>query len=553
MKFRKYIILFILFLFPFMIGMMSQTVHAETALLSPKKVLLVYDSLRKDNLEVEQNIHSLERLLSSMQYQVTSESMNEYKAGQIKKEKYDAVITMINWAQMPLINETFIKDRDAYHGKKLHIGPKLTKIEKGNFPNQWDTLYQQGCRIVDSHKYYDEIIGLKKKLEVPIDVSEDASYPAYLDIDRGKGKRDSYPFGLHYKNNAYLPFYSDEGATFLASSELIAEWLGIKKSYNPYIAILGFSPLSNMKIAEKFAEKIKTIENDVILSAASTSTNNDLQTFKVYVSILKEFTEGNKVVVYLNVPALNNVGDTNNQLLNVMTQEVSAFIEDEIFPLGISAPAYWNFDTFYQNSALNFADATLLYEFDKTPVYHTRTTQALAYPLMFYNIDHKQLENVNWHINGKYTDFTFAMPTTISYNFPTSTKEMNREIKQILNDPFPPTDSYLYHFDTGVSTQTQNIRGKNGVITLNDTPVNNINFNQLKERHDKIEKNTKKMKKQASTTVEKTMMNKLNDVLVGVIVFTLIILIILLVIGRQFYLRMFKGSKKSDQKKETKK
>lgn len=541
----------LLWLFPFFLCLACTTnVKAETALISPKKVLLAYDSLRKDDNEAEQNVYSLERLLASMQYQVTSKAMTEYKKGDIEKSKYDAVITMVNWPNMPLEANDFLSDRDAYKGKKLHIGFNMTKQELSQFPNEWDTLYQQECRIVDNHDDYDEIIGLKEELQLPIGLEKGEKIVSYLDIDRGEGKLDRYPYGLMYKNNAYLPFYSRKGASLLSASELIATWLGVKKSYNPYIAILGFSPLSNMDVAEQFVSKLKTIENDVILSAASTSTNNDLHTFQVYISLLKEFTNNNKTIVYLNTPALNNVGDTNNQLMNLMTQEVSTFIENEIFPLGISAPAYWNFDSFYQNSALNFADATLLYEFDSRPVYHTVTQTALVYPLMFYNIKSDQLENVNWHINGKYTEFTFPMPTTISYPFPNSKKKMNQEIRDILNDPFPPTDSYLYAFDTGVSTQTQSIRGKDGTITLNGTPVGNINFSQLKKRRDQIEKNIKTMQKQASVTVEKTMMNRLNDVLVGVIVVTLIILAILLVIGRKFYLKMFKGKDDDDTQHE---
>ena len=542
---KKYLLMmlsfFLLFTFP-------QAIFGETTLISPKKVLLVYDSLR-ENTDAAKNVRSLERLFSSFRYEVTAKSMDQYKAKEMTKG-YDAVVTMINWPEIDLENRTYYKDLSQYKGKTLHIGPKLTKEEKSNFPNHWEKTYQQEFQIMDSQKRYDEIIGYAQDLLLPVDISSKETIISYLNADRGKNKRETYPYGLLYQQHAYLPFYQRSGASLLSTSQLIAKWLNIKQSYDPYIAILGFSPLSNMTIARQFLGKIEQLENEIILSAASSSTNTDLNTFKVYLSLLKEFTLNKRSVIYLNTPALNNVGGDNNQLLNIMMQEVSNFVENGILPLGIAAPDYWNYDTFYQNSALNFARATLLYEFDKTPVYHTKTTTANAYPLMFYNINHQQLENINWHINGKYTEFTFPMPTTISYDFPESKKEMEKTMTSIVNDPFPPTDYYLYQFDSGISTQTQIIRGYHGMITLNGEPIVNIDFAKLNEQRQKSEKNKKIMEKQASTTVEKTAMNRLNDLLIVVIVATLIILFALLIVGRRYYLNMFVKKDKRGEKKK---
>lgn len=538
----------ILLLFGILILGVTVPTEAAMNILHPKKVLLVYDSLRQGT-DKSQEVHSIERLLSSFQYQVTSKGMDEYKQGEIKKEKYDAVITMINWPQMPLENKTFYKERDAFKGKKLHIGGNLTQNEMKNFSNQWDFLEQQNYKIIDNHGMYDEVIGLEKYVVAPINISKKEKIVSYMQANMSPNHKKNYPYGLIEGKNAYLPFYHREGATFLSASELFAKWLGIHQQYDPYVAILDFTPLSNMEIAKQFVNKMEKLENEIIIGATSSAANTDLNTFKVYLSLLRQFSLNKQSVVYLNTPALNNVGDTNNQLMSIMQQEVSTFIENSIFPLGISAPAYWNFDSFYQNSALSFAQATLLYEFDKTPVYHTKTNTSLVYPVMFYDIKASQLENINWHINGKYTDFRFPMPVTISYPFPNDKEQLNKMYHNILNDPFPPTSSYLYTFKTGVSTQTQSIIGMDGRITLNGEPIVNLNLGQLKERREKFEKNAKKMQQQASVTVEKNAMNRLNDILVIVIVVTLIILIIMLFIGRKLYRRMFISEDKKIKKK----
>lgn len=521
--------------------------RAETQVMHPKKVLIVYDSLR-ENTDKAKDVRSLERLMASFSYKVTAMSMDEYKKGELKDKRYQASITMINWPDVPLEKQGYYNDLAQYHGYKLHIGSHLTASEKKAFPNRWEQTYQQEYQIVDCNQWYDEIIGDVQDLVLPVDIQHNEIVTSYLNADRGKGKRETYPYGLIYKKSAYIPFYQRSGASLLASSQLIAKWLNIKASYEPYIAILDFSPLSNMTIARQFLKEMSRLENEIILSASSSATNTDLNTFKVYLQLLKEFTLNKRSVIYLNTPALNNVGGKNNQLLNMMMQEVSTLVENGILPLGISAPDYWNYDQFYQNSALNFARATLLYEFDKQPVYHMKQKTANAYPLMFYNIEGEKLDNVNWHINGKYTEFTFPMPVTISYDFPSSKKEMKRIMNDIVNDPFPPTDAYLYQFDSGLYTQTQLIRGYQGMITLNGEPIVNIDFAKLSEQRQQSEKNKKIMEKQASATVEKTAMNRLNDALIIVIIISLLILVTLMMIGRRYYIGMFMKTKKRRKK-----
>lgn len=359
-------------------------------------------------------------------------------------------------------------------------------------------------------------------------------------VNEGIQKKTVFPYAIVEKNNAYIPYYKHNGASLLETMELLSTWLGKEhKTYNPYITILGMNPLVNLNVAEEFQKETQKVENEFIISAASTDINNDLETFQDYIQILKQFTNNNRSIVYLNVPSLNSVGKNDASLFDRMEQEISTLIENEIFPLGISAPDYWDFDSFYQKSALLFGDSLLLYPFDKQEVHHQINHTALTFPLMFYCIDHNDLENIEWNINGKYTEFQFPIPVTISYDFPKTIKEGKKIIKEVLHDPFPPTDLYLYRFRTGITTQTQSIIGQNGGIELNGVSVNNINFSAMQDRNKKIEKETKQLEKDKKVYIHQTIMEDFDSILTIIILISLIIIFILFLIGRSKYHRMF--------------
>lgn len=540
---------FILFLSALFLLWCPSKVKADTAINSASKVLLVYDSLnvrQGDQTEVE----TLTRMLMSMQRQVTATSMEDYKAGMLKNGKYDAVITMINWPEMDFKSHSYEQDLQKFTGKKLHIGPNLSGDEKNEFPGKWQQVSAQTLTLKGEHGYYNEDISFQTPIELLTEPSETEKTVGTLESQSVPKK--TYSYGIINGNNAYLPLFDDQGASLLSSIQLISKWLGVKGNYSPYITVQNFTPLSSFKVAKKFVKDLNKIENNVIITTTSTTSNTDTQTFKDYLKFIKQMTRDNHAIIYLNVPAMNAKDSGNNDnLMNMLTQEISTFIENGIFPLGISAPTYWNFDRYYQMNALDFGDAVMLYNQDKDQYFHTKTKTSQVFPTTFFTIPHSALKNVHWKINGKYTEFTFPMPTTINYQFPKSEKQLEKMFAEITADPFPPTDGYLYQFSTGVSTQTQNLLGKDGVITLNDVPVNNINFDAIQHKATNVDN------AQSNTTAvtSKRTVDKINDVLTVIIIGALIILGILLIKGRQLYLRMFKSrfaktKEKEDQKGE---
>ena len=530
----------LLTLFVILVGLISfnwhsPSVQAATTIQNPSKVLVVYDSLNERNHRQE-DVQTLSRMLMSMGQQVTMMSMSDYHAGMISKGHYQAVITMINWPGMKFDNPAFDRDRQQFNGKKLHIGPLMTADEKQNFPGNWQEINQQSFILKGQNNRYEQQVDFQRQIQLLDQVT--GNEQALSQLVAANGANQTYPFGIINGQNAYLPFFSSQGATLLSSIQLIAQWLGVHGNYVPYVDVRDFTPLSSFTATKEFIKNLDSFEGNMIITTTSTTQNTDTKTFKNYLKFLREMTRDNRAVVYLNVPALNGVDNSNDDtLMNMLTQEISTLIENKIFPLGVSAPTYWNFDKYYQLNALNFGDATLLYNQINNQDYHTQTSTAKAYQTMFFAIPHSALKNIKWNINGRYTDFTFPMPVTVDYHFPNSkakAEKINREIKAL---PFAPMSQYLYQFNTGISTQTQNLRGKDGVISLNGTPVSEIDFHQIKQQTAGIRQN----RDQTGHLTTKGIVDKISNVLIVIIVVTLIVLFGMLAIGRKLYLRMFKN------------
>ena len=532
---NKLLTLFVIFIGLISFNWHSPSVQTATTIQNPSKVLVVYDSLNERNNRQE-DVQTLSRMLMSMGQQVTMMAMSDYHAGMISKGHYQAVITMINWPGMKFDNPAFDHDRHQFNGKKLHIGPLMTADEKQNFPGNWQEINQQSFILKGQNNRYEQQVDFQRQIQLLDKIT--GNEQALAQLVAANGTNQTYPFGIINGQNAYLPFFSSQGATLLSSIQLIAQWLGVHGNYVPYVDVRDFTPLSSFAATKEFIKNLDSLERNLIITTTSTVQNTDTRTFKNYLKFLKEMTRDNRAVVYLNVPALNGVDSSNDDtLMNMLTQEISTLIENKIFPLGVSAPTYWNFDKYYQLNALNFGDATLLYNQINNQDYHTQTSTARAYQTMFFAIPHNALKNIKWNINGRYTDFTFPMPVTVDYHFPDSkdkAEKINREIKAL---PFAPMSHYLYQFNTGISTQTQNLRGKDGVISLNGTPVSEIDFHQIKQQTAGIRQN----RDQTGHLTTKGIVDKINNALIVIIVVTLIVLFGMLAIGRKLYLRMFKN------------
>lgn len=506
------------------------------------RTLFVYDSLNQAD-KAEEKVQLLTRLLTSLGQEVKLENMKEYRKGELQKGNYQAVITMENWPSMHFRNEDFEKDRQNFDGLRLHIGSNLTSNEKKTLGVNLQTAYQQEYTLFDKDKRYSEEIGFKKQIDLPIKLSQETKVYSYVKTQDG----NQYPYAIQTGNDGYIPFFDDRGASLLATCEWLGEIYQSKCHYVPYISVLGYSPLSSPNLTPYIKKQFDKLENQIILVTRSTTQNTGLKAFKAYINTLKNYSKDGQIILYLDVPAVNTIDRNNNDLKPMLEQEVSTMIENQLFPLGIGAPTYWNNDRYYQQNALSIGKSVLLYQQNENQLYHTSTSISRAYTTAICAINHSAFDNVDWNINGKYTDYTFPMPVALSYDYPTSKKAARHIVSSVLNDAFPPNNDYMYQIDGGMTTTTQLISNKNGIITLNGIPVTHINFDsrELKDARSNIQANGST--KSASGSKAKGIMGRLDNILTIIIVATLIILTILLIIGRGLYHKMFVVQKKANK------
>ena len=498
------------------------------------RTLVVYDSLNQAN-QSEEKVQLLVRLLTSLGQEVKLENMEEYRSGELKKGNYKAIITMINWPEMNFSNQAFYRDRAQFNGLKLHIGANLTKEEQQSFGTSFQTIYQQEYTLQDAKKYYSEGIGFKKQLELPKSLAKQTKVYSSLKTQEG----EIYPYAIQNGKNGYLPFFDGRGASLLSTCEWLGEMYQSKKHYIPYITVLGYSPLDSPDLVPYIKKQFANLENQILLVTRSTTQNTDLKAFHAYINTLKNYTMDGRIILYLDVPAVNTVDKTDNDLKTMLEQEVSTMIENQLFPLGIAAPTYWNNDKYYQQNALAMGKSVLLYQQNKHQMHHTLTSINRAYTTTICAIDHERFDNVKWNLDGKYTDYTFPMPVALAYNYPTTKKAVRHIVQSVKDDAFPPNNNYMYEIDGGLTTTTQLLNNKDGIITLNGVPVTQINFDsrELKDVRRNVQANGKT--KSANGSKAKGIMGRLDNILIIVIVVTLIILTVLLIIGRRLYHQMF--------------
>lgn len=506
------------------------------------RTLFVYDSLNQAD-KAEKNVQLLARLLTSLGQEVKLENIKEYRAGEIQKGKYQAVITMINWAEMHFENKDFYRDRQRFDGIKLHIGFNLTIDEEQALGSSFKTVYQQEYTLQDAKKRYSEGIGFKKQIDLPTNYSQQANIYSYVKAQDGQ----RYPYAIQKGRNGYIPFFDGRGASLLATCELLGKMYQSKHKYVPYIGVLGYTPLNSPNLTPYIKKQFDQLENQIILVTRSTTQNMDLKAFKAYINTLKNYSSDGQIILYLDVPAVNTIDRSNNDLKTILEQEVSTMIENQLFPLGVGAPTYWNNDKYYQQNALAMGKSILLYQQNENQLYHTPTAISHAYTTAICAIDHSTLDNVDWNINGKYTDYTFPMPIALAYDYPTTKKAARHIVSSVLNDAFPPNNDYMYQIDGGMTTTTQLISSQNGMITLNGTPVTHINFDsrELKDARGNIQANGKT--KSAAGSKAKGIMGRLDNILTVIIIVTLIALTILLIIGRRLYHKMFVVQKRANR------
>lgn len=496
------------------------------------RILFVYDSLNIAGNK-ENDVDAIQRLLTSYGAVVQTVEEDQYVANMLNERTYDGVITMINWPQKDL-NQQFIQDRTAYSGKKLHIGPSVTSDERQLFSGQWRELSHRQFSLEDEAQRYTQVLGYREQTIV----LEGSAGKSVGILKTQEIEHQEIPFGVLENGAGFIPFFSKKGAVFLKNAELIGQWLEAERSFAPILTIDELNPMKNMNIASKFQQKLSKTSIPYIVSSTSVNQNNNTAPYSIFTDILRSFESGSGIV-FLEVPVVNNVNlNDNHALSQMLEQQISLLIERSVFPVGLSAYGYWNQDEQYQADGLALSKTVILRENPEieTQYYRAKTNKSTVFLTAFFNLPFDYLEGITWKLEGGLSNYQFPMPTTLSFPFPNSEKEIDNIMKNIAKSPLSFHQIGQNNFKFDLQTQTQHIELRNSRRYLNGKLVNSLN-------------------NVADTELPETvfegqfarLFNVTNIVLLVIIGMTLIVLAILFLLGRRNYRSKY-IQKKRDEK-----
>lgn len=516
MKNKQYLIGWVCFLLFFVF-----CGFAKPALAAPSKhVLLVYDSLNIAGKK-ENDVDALQRVLTSFGVEVQSVAVSDYVPGELLNDGYDSLISMVNWPeQAGVIASDFLADRVHFKGKQLHIGRNMRDDEKQYFSGTWKELSHRQYRLEDEKNRFSQVLPFQDQSVV----LENTQGQTVGRLKTQELAPEEYPFGVIENGHAFLPMFERKGAVFLESLDVISQWLESEKMSRPFLTISDFNPLRDMSVATYLQEELVKTTYPYILSSTSVSQNNTILPYKLFTNALRAFASTG--VIFLETPVVNNV-DLNDQraLKQLMEQQISLLVDRHVYPVGISAPGYWNQDLQYQEDGLAISDTVILRE--NPPIervfYRNQTGESITYKNALFDLPYDYLSGIEWTDKDNPNDYRFPMPTTISFSFPNSKKEVDHLIQEVKEAPIVFSVSEAdQHFT--VQTQTQKIEFRNNRFFLNNQIVNGL-----------ADTGASTVEKQRFTGLFSFFFSITNNILIGVVTLALIILIILFMIGRKNY------------------
>ena len=408
----------------------------------PKQpVLLVYDSKNAAEHD-ENNIDSLQRLFVSLNLPIKTMSMAQYQPGTLKDQNYSAVVLMVNWPEAHLIKNSFVKDLENFHGKILHVGPSLTAVEKQQLQGNIQYLRHKQYFLYDkSNKYYQmlDFINSSEFVTKPAAGSQVIGQLTSQDY-QDKMSHKFIPYGVIHNNIAFLPYFRSDGLSFLEASELIAQFFCRQtQSYRPLLVITGITPYSDLRRLVKVAEYLYSEGIPYAISATSVATNTNLKAYHYYTLALQH-VENNGGEIFLQVPSIyapDTAKTAYTTLRNDMTQTLTALRDNYVYPIGISAPAYWNQDELYRSAALSLSNQILLTsDPDENPLpYAQEDNYGETYGRTYYAMTASSLNTIKEGNDlDSQDDLRFSTPTAVTVPLPTSSKsflQFKRNIKTV--------------------------------------------------------------------------------------------------------------------------
>lgn len=376
------------------------------------KVLLVYDS--QNNLQKKaKNIDALQRVLTSMNLQVRTVEQADYKKGDLNSS-YVGVITMINWRQVGLKNQAFITDRSKFSGIKLHIGNNLLKSEIEALGGSAQNLYRQQF-ILKNHANT-QTLPFSETITVMQNLPESAKTFGTLSTQQADQK--SYPFGVINGTNGYLPSFRSSGLSLMTEIELIGQLFNRVGKYQPLLTFTNVTPYSNLEYIDDLSLYCYKNEIPFAISTTSVSQNTDLKAFDRFTAVMRS-VENRGGIIFLNAPEVSNADNSGQTLSNKFSDYLVTLAQHKVFPVGVSAPGYWNQDKILRNNFLDYGDHWLMLPDPEETAFVHQDNKADVATESFFTMPLSSLKEVK-----KTSTMAFAIPTALTISMPDSKTHM---------------------------------------------------------------------------------------------------------------------------------
>ncbi|QMT83283.1 hypothetical protein [Companilactobacillus pabuli] len=515
---KKFSFVFLIVIALLSIIIFPQRVDAAT---NDNRVLLVYDS-QNDVKNDKVNISALQRSLTSMNLRVKTLQQQKYQKGTLNDKKYMGVITMINWRQVGLINQDYLKDRDEFSGIKLHIGENLTQTEINQLGVQVQKIYQQ--QLILSDKKDRETLPFKESITVITKTGDSSQQIGVLSSQQQNQKK--YPFGYINGKQGYLPFFSNQGLSLMIQTKMIAQLFNRSGQYRPLLTITNVSPYTNLATLDKLSLFCYKKEIPFAISMTSVSENTEMKAFDRFTSVLRN-VENRGGIIFLQTPTVSSGIDTQGQIINknFLTYIVS-LARKQVFPVGISSEGFWNQDKILRQNSLDFADHWLLLPNGKKVTYVSEDDDAHIAKQTFFGMSASSLNNVK-----KNGDTLFNVPTALTVSMPYSQKQLEHvesEIEELNLNWYNPIDD---GFKSELNTETTSLQYNHGQYIVNG---------KIEDIHSANSDLDKQFSDGKPTSLFSNFFRVEGNILAIFFVVIMIVLLIFIYIGQKIYWNRFR-------------
>ncbi len=495
--------------------------HQVDAATTGNQVMLVYDSQNKSD-EKPHDIDVLQRSLTSMGLNVQTVSQADYHKGMLTS-KYQAVITMINWPEVGLTNQDFIHDRARFKGIELHIGQDLTEDESHRLQAAPKKLYQQ--QLILKSQGSSQVLPFSETLTVFDHLPTSAQ--RFGQLSPQQNDQPSYPYGLIQGNMGYLPYFEGKGLSLIVALDLMAHLFHRVVSSRPLLTITGVSPYVDLKLLQELGAFLQKNQIPFAISTVTVSDNTELRAYRDFTKVLRriELDDG---VIFMQVPKIGGATAADATLLNqVVDTSLVNLANYQVYPVGLSAPGYWNQDKLLRSASLKKSQAWLLLS-NRTPLYlHQDNRSQVSEGKSWLTLSIKSVMSV------QKLPSRFDSPTALTVPMPSRKTQLTEIERQITKLPLDWYDPVSEQMKTQIETGGVLIAYDSGQYILNG-------------RDKQITMSTPHLAQQMKQAPATRPLFKGFFKVEGVIllIFFSLVLIVLLIfvrIGRKHYIKKFKS------------